>query len=225
MKTSFYAFPIALIALAACGGKDTQHSATDSLAVDSAQYKTEAARPVAASTDVLDSLLKYDSEQELIAAFGDQVKHSMGNYPEGMGTYPNTLLYPDTPDEVEFVWDDTVAFKTLSTINISGEKRTRWKTAEGVTLGTTMKELEKLNGKSFSFSGFGWDYGGSVSWDDGELSKRNIYVTLNLPPVEPMPAEYDNLMGDTNFETKSPLAQRANPIVYSLSMNRLDKGE
>lgn len=103
----------------------------------------------------LDSLLSFNSETELKQVFGNDVKRSTGYYPEGMGEYQNTLLYPDTRDQVEFVWlDDSVNFTGLMYIKVSGKKAT-WKTSEGITLGTTLKELERLNQKSFAFYGVG----------------------------------------------------------------------
>jgi hypothetical protein len=42
----------------------------------------------------------------------------------------------------------------------------KWST-HGVRVGSTLLKLVKLNGKDFSFSGLGWDYGGGVFRNDG----------------------------------------------------------
>ncbi|HEY9045631.1 MAG TPA: hypothetical protein VIN08_07030 [Ohtaekwangia sp.] len=168
----------------------------------------------------LDSLLSFQSEEALKNIFGANVKRSTGYYPEGMGEYQNTLLFPGTRNEVEFVWeDDTVAFKGLAYIQVDGEQ-TDWKTKEGITLGTRLKELEKLNQKPFTFSGFGWDYGGIASWDDGHLEARKITVGLEYPD-ETMPQEFDDLLGDHDIKSNSDLAQKANPVVVRITMNPL----
>jgi hypothetical protein len=37
-----------------------------------------------------------------------------------------------------------------------------WKAAHGITLGTSLVQLERLNRHPFTLAGFGWDYGGRV---------------------------------------------------------------
>ncbi len=167
----------------------------------------------------LDSLLKFDSEVALMNAFGTHVKRSIGYYPEGMGEYPNTLLFPDSENQVEFVWvDDSVNFSGLAYIEINGQK-TDWKTTEGITLGTQLKTLEDLNKKPFIFYGFGWDYSGTVDWDEGHLSDRKISVCLEYPG-ETIPPEFEGLLGDHDIKSNSELAQKANPIVRQITMRR-----
>ena len=56
---------------------------------------------------------------------------------------------------------------------------TNWKTDDGLTTGTTIDELLKINGDHIKFRGFGWDYEGSVSnWGNGKLKDKNISVRL-----------------------------------------------
>lgn len=153
----------------------------------------------------LDSLLKFDSESELKNVFRDKIKRSTGYYPEGMGEYQNTLLFPGTKNEVEFVWqDDSITFSGLASINLS-RQGTDWKTKEGITLGTKLKELEKLNQKPFTFYGFGWDYSGMTDWDNGHLHDRKVFVNLGYPG-ETMPPEYEGLLGDQEMRSDSELA-------------------
>jgi hypothetical protein len=167
----------------------------------------------------LDSLLRFDSEAELIKAFANNVKRSIGYYPEGMGEYQNTLLFPDTENQVEFVWtDDSVNFSGLAYIQVRGQK-TGWKTIEGITLGTDLKILEKMNGKSFTFYGFGWDYSGMVDWDEGHLYDRKVFVSLDYPG-ETIPPEFDGLLGDHEMRSDSELAQKANPVACEITMRR-----
>jgi hypothetical protein len=167
----------------------------------------------------LDSLLKFDSETELKNVFGDKIKRSTGYYPEGMGEYQNTLLFPGTKNEVEFVWlDDSITFSGLAYINLSGQG-TDWKTREGITLGTKLKELEKLNQKPFTFYGFGWDYSGMTNWDEGHLYDRKVFVNLGYPS-ETIPPEYEGLFGDQEMRSDSELAQKANPVVCVITMRR-----
>lgn len=167
----------------------------------------------------LDSLLHFDSEAELKNVFGADVQRSTGYYPEGMGEYANTLLFPGSRNQVEFVWkDDSITFSGLAYIEIDHDS-SEWKTKEGIAMNTTLKELEKLNGKPFSFFGFGWDYAGATEWEGGYLDKRKIFVRLKLPGGN-IPVEFDGLLGDRSFPSDSSLAQRANPVVGEITMRR-----
>ena len=167
----------------------------------------------------LDSLLKFNTEDELKKAFGSNVKRSIGYYPEGMGEYQNTLLYPGTPNEVEFVWiDDSLEFTGLAYIQVNGHA-TGWRTKEGITLGTRLKELEKLNQKPFTFYGFGWDYSGMVDWQDGHLYDRKVFVSLGYPEGNISP-EFEDLSGDHELRSDADLVQRCNPVVCELTLRR-----
>ncbi|MGH1384600.1 hypothetical protein [Kordia sp.] len=167
----------------------------------------------------LDSLLSFDSEEALKKVYGKHVKRSVGYYPEGMGEYKMTLLFPDSKNQVEFVWeDDSLQINKLQYIRIL-TKDTDWKTKEGITIGTSMKELEVLNKKSFAFFGFEWDYSGSIDWKDGALSKRNIYGNLALPD-DAMMNNFMDLLGDVTIETSSESAQKAKPILREIVMKR-----
>ena len=81
-----------------------------------------------------------------------------------------TRIYDGTPDALDVAWQDKehtmVAFVRTST---AGSK---WVTPRGVRIGTTLREIEKLAGKTITFSGFGWDYGGGTHWEEssGELT-------------------------------------------------------
>ena len=165
----------------------------------------------------LDSLLSFDSEAALKEVFGEHVKRSVGYYPEGMGEYENTLLFPDSKNEVEFVWeDDSIQYNKLQYIRLY-KKDSDWKTKEGITIGTGLKKLEVLNKKPFSFYGFEWDYSGSIDWENGYLSERNIYGNLAYP-TDAMPEEFLVLLGDHTIQSSSKLSQKANLILRELIM-------
>ena len=167
----------------------------------------------------LDSLLSFDSEKELKKSFKNNVKRSIGYYPEGMGKYANTLLFPDSKNEVEFVWaDDSINYSGLVYIQVCN-MRTEWKTKEGITIGTSIKELEKLNKKPFTFFGLGWDYSGSIDWKEGYLDERKIYGSLEYPG-ESMPIKFEGLLGNHEIESSDELAQAAQLILREIIMRR-----
>lgn len=165
----------------------------------------------------LDSLLSFNSEKALKKVYGKHVKRSVGYYPEGMGEYKNTLLFPDSKNEVEFVWeDDSLYYNKLQYIRLTG-KDTDWKTKEGITIGTDMKTLETLNKQPFAFFGLEWDYSGAIDFKDGYLAKRGIFGNLAYP-TDSMPVEFMDLLGDHTIQSSSEIAQKANLILCEIIM-------
>ncbi|WP_276168343.1 hypothetical protein [Zobellia alginiliquefaciens] len=206
--------PIALLILTIAGCGETTQKKSE---IDKASIP-EAKEVAAFEIDFpLDSLLSFDSEEALKAVFGKHVKRSVGYYPEGMGEYANTLIFPDSKNEVEFVWqDDTVNFKKLVSIKLYG-KNTDWKTSEGITIGTKLKALEAHNKKAFTFYGLDWDYGGSIDWNGGHLDDRKIYGSLAYLNND-VPVELDGLIGDHEIESSSALAQKSELILSEIVM-------
>jgi hypothetical protein len=167
----------------------------------------------------LERLLSFDSEEELRNEFGKDVKRAIGYYPEGMGEYNTTVLFEDTKNEVVFVWkDDSVSFSKLLFIRLSGNK-TDWHTKDGITLGTNMKQLEKVNKKPFTFYGLHWDYSGMISWDGGYLATRNISGSLDYPDGE-LPKKFNALSGDHEIKSSSKLAQDANLVLREIVLRK-----
>jgi len=79
-----------------------------------------------------------------------------------------TVVYPGTKNELTFFWKDEQKSQCFE-ILVSAESE-RWKTAEGIRVGTTLSELNRANGNSFEYAGFDWTYGGTVSnWQGGKL--------------------------------------------------------
>ena len=85
-----------------------------------------------------------------------------------------TGLYNNTENQVNVFWPDD--FKQpyqaciFRPITKESSNPTRWHTSEGITLGISLRELEKILGP-LTFSGFGWDYGGTV---DARISQGLI---------------------------------------------------
>jgi hypothetical protein len=171
---------------------------------------------------LLDELLRFDSYKELKKVFGEDVIMSRQYYPDEigrMGVNQNTLLFPGTKNQVEFVWlDDSINFNGLAYINLVGHE-TDWRTSEGITLGTSLKQLEAYNKKPFTFYGFGWEGRGAANWQEGRLFNRKIFVSLELA-VDYIAPEFEQLIGDHVIRSDSELAQKSNPIVWQITMKR-----
>lgn len=160
------------------------------------------------------------SEADLIRVYGPG-NVTRGTLDVGEGeTMPATIVFANLPHRrLEIAWKDEPGRKLPARIQIEGNQ-TLWHTTQGITLGTSLKTLEKLNGKPFLLAGFGWDYSGTVtSWDQGRLEQglKNIVLRLAPPARNEIPsADEESVEGDKNFPSAQPAMQRINPVVYQI---------
>ena len=98
-------------------------------------------------------ITKRTSEADLKRIYGKgNVKDTEVGLGEGE-TVPGTVLFPDDPKRmIEIVWKDQKRKRSPESIHFYGEKKL-WKTSEGIGLGTSLKELERLNGRGFELAG------------------------------------------------------------------------
>ncbi len=160
------------------------------------------------------------TREGVLAAYGNDAKVDSlyiidGMYGEGV------VLFPDNPRRrVEIYWDKDFDPKRPSYIRIDGDSTgvTDWKTSNGLSLGTPLAELEKLNGKPFEISGFGWDYGGFVTdWKGGNF---NSSLSIRMEPT----AEGDasaKVSGEGGFNSQNPDMQAAKPVVSRMEFRFL----
>jgi hypothetical protein len=159
------------------------------------------------------------SEAELRERFGqgaiDATRIELG---EGE-TAPGTLLFPrDSLRRTEIVWQDTVARRRPARIILRGD-RSRWEVGPGISLSTSLSQLEQLNGRPFTLAGFGWDYAGVVtSWNGGALDSSLAGVKLYL---DPGPAQYEStpysqVLGDQDYSSDLPAMHQLSPKVRTI---------
>jgi hypothetical protein len=163
------------------------------------------------------------SKEALTSLFDEQfLKDDINYYAEGTVEMPVTILTNPTNNHIiTFVWDDD--FKTNSIeasyfiyddeYNEIGQQKIE--TNEGLFLGMTIEELKDWNGADFSFSGFGWDYGGSIFADeDSRISNSSIIINLqsNADELEGM------FLGDVEVKTDHPKLKDAKVIVSSFDL-------
>ncbi|HZY82455.1 MAG TPA: hypothetical protein VFE50_23175 [Cyclobacteriaceae bacterium] len=201
-------------ALAACSSPKTEETQAEETPTEDVSNATS--DPVM----TLERLLTFDSEEKLIEIFGaNNVTRETRYCPEGMCEYTATIVLKDQPNEIEYKWKDSINFRGVDEMAVYGIEST-WGTEFGLGPGTTLKELEKMNGKPFQFAGFGWDYGGIVSWDGGNLDTLSATVVLDMPPNNSHP-ESDSLMGDRmDLISSQRIPQEINPVVYSIRFRR-----
>jgi hypothetical protein len=82
-----------------------------------------------------------------------------------------SILYPDDPKaRLEVIWQDERTRRRPALIR--AKDQSAWGAANGIRIGTTLAEIERMNGKPFKLSGFDWDHGGRVTdWRGGALAK------------------------------------------------------
>ena len=160
------------------------------------------------------------SEREVFLAFGAaNVRDTLIAMGEGQ-TAPGAIVYPEDPQRrIEIVWGDPGAKRSLSRVILRGD-RSKWTLRPGVSLGTSLRELEERNGRPFRLTGFGWDYAGAViSWQGGALDSTltpGVHIYLMPRPERRAGPEYSRLQGDREFLSSDPAMQELNPRVYQM---------
>jgi hypothetical protein len=167
------------------------------------------------------------SEQDLIRQLGPaRVKRADIYVGEGEHQ-PGTLVDGEDPARaLAILWRDPATRSNPSIVFICyGLQRgqCQWKTAEGITIGTTLGRLEQLNGGPFRLFGFAWDYEGTVaSWEGGALSRWDARGRL-LVRLRPGPAAYElpaysQVRGDREFSSAHPAMRKLNPTIYQMML-------
>lgn len=202
-------FALALLALAACGQAPTQPPAAPAAA--SNEYTLTCANFATLTPATLAD--RYGAEnistQTLPGAEGE--------------SYEATVVFSDdAARRMVIVWNDAGnAAASASVVN----EGTRWRGAEGYTIGTPIADVERLNVMPFKLWGFGWDYGGWVSeWNAGVLAQNPICRTrVRFTPRGP-----ENLaaMGDSEFNSNDPAIRSADPVIseFGLMIGSTDAG-
>jgi hypothetical protein len=162
------------------------------------------------------------TEADLVRVYGrNNVRRK--NISLGEGEYePGTVIFPDEPDRsAEILWKDETNRRNPERVRLSGTE-SLWKTAEGVGLGTTLRELERLNGRRFILAGFGWDYAGTVySWRGGRLEKTfragKTFLRLTDQTKNKVTwREARSVLGDHEYQSNHPVMRKINPRVYEI---------
>lgn len=117
------------------------------------------------------------TETQLIQMFGANSMVRSRHYLSNDKFEEVTRLFAGGWATVQIHWADN--FRKIRHVVITG-KYVPWQTRQGITIGTTLAQLQKLNGKPFLISGFSHHYGGRViSWNNGNLPET---VKVRLAP-------------------------------------------
>ncbi|HWR40645.1 MAG TPA: hypothetical protein VN611_14215 [Patescibacteria group bacterium] len=127
---------------------------------------------------------------DLIRLFGaENVQRRTVLGAEGAERFEVSVIYPDTPNQALLYWQNNRYGEIPSAVSIRGAG-TAWRTVYNITIGTSLEEMNGINGGNFVISGFGWDYGGLVkSWNDGALANvKGLFLTFR--PARSLPREF-----------------------------------
>jgi hypothetical protein len=102
--------------------------------------------------------------------------------------------------------------KKIEFIRIRGKG---WKSKEGIRIGTTLAELERVNGGPFKFLGFGWDNGGAVV--KAAKLPRGVVITL-APTRNRESKQARQVQGDSEFSSRHPALGSLGVVVSGLTV-------
>lgn len=172
-----------------------------------------------APTQVLDDLLQLKNLDGLIQKFGKENIIADTLIVMSDDTLRGSILFPKT-DQSVFVFYHK---GQISDLSIQG-KSSKWITKSGLYLGLPLKEVEKINHKNFTLSGFNWLHGGTVvSWEGGNLGGNQISHIARFSNAENQhnglsDEEYGKISGEAEFDVRHPAIQKLNPSLDYISI-------
>lgn len=162
-------------------------------------------------------LLDQAAQHQVLAVYSEEARLDSIHLGEGMMA-PGVKVFPDDPRRMlEIYWDRELDPLRPAFIRIVGQDgASAWKTAEGITIGVSLEEVERLNGKPFSLYGFGWDAEGLVAdWHGGALS-THLHLRFQMTEQADVPA---SVLGDVVLRSDDPQVRRLLPTVAVMELS------
>ncbi len=157
------------------------------------------------------------TREELETLFGTAVRDVDVHLGEGFCTR-GTRVFEQTPDEIDLAWQD--AARSRVAFVRAARPGGQWVTRRGVRVGMRLSELAQLAREVLTFSGFGWDYGGGMSWSE---EGANLRLRVALDPEDnqiahTLPAS-DSIYGDRLVRSDHPLIRSLRVSVYEMEQS------
>jgi hypothetical protein len=211
-RGSMRAWLVGVLALGGCSGQP-EKATGDARSTDTVPpWVILPGRPTSAVTT---KTSEADLRQRYGAASVDSTRIHIG---EGE-TMAGTVIFPaDSLRRAEIVWQDSLNRRRPARLILRG-KQSHWQVNQGISLGTSLEELERLNGRPFTLAGFGWDYAGVVTdWNGGRLDSALAGVKLYLDPgpAQSESSPYSQVLGDRDYSSALPAMQQLNPRVSQI---------
>ena len=119
-------------------------------------------------------------------------------------------MFAGTEHEIDILFNPEGDEKEILEIQVIGKG---WQFSNGLKLGASVAEVEKINGKAFKLMGFNWDYGGYANLEGGKLGGK---VSLRFDPgTAEVPA---SLSGDREIASTDKKLRALNPKVQHISV-------
>jgi hypothetical protein len=135
---------------------------------------------------------------------------------------PETILFPNDPERrIEILWKDPERRADPSSVAIRG-KVSRWHAVHGISLGTTVSQLQRDNGRPFrwTLTNDGTDMAEElISWQGGVLEKEfqgdgRVFLSLERSPTKGTKPRGPS---DFSLDSDSPVMRAQNPHVSEIS--------
>ena len=171
---------------------------------------------VSAPTENLNEVLACTDAKGLIAKYGEKSVILDTTIISGDDTLKGAIIFPGTAKQANVFFHEG----KISDVSIQGDN-SAWKTSSGLYLGLTLQEVEKINAKNFTISGFGAHGGSVVSWEGGKLAGDSTLTHLasfrnkrqNIS-VE----EFNKVSGEAEFDVRHPSIQQMNPTLEQITI-------
>jgi hypothetical protein len=130
-----------------------------------------------------------------------------------------SVIFPDDPQQrLEVWWIDATSHSGIYLIDITGQSG--WAAPDGLRLGLTLAEVEKLNHKSFKLKGFDKNGVATTSdWGGGELASLaggcNAGLSLRADPKVSAKI-IGALSPNKEYASSNPQVRAAKPIVSEI---------
>jgi len=136
-------------------------------------------------------------------------------------TYKGVVLLPQAADwRIEVSFTDETMNRVAGLILYNKAKTSHWNVV-GVTLGASLAEVQKINGKPFLVNGFDSDFAGFVTnWKGGTLGRPlpgGCTVTVRFGKDVEAPASMQG--DDVKISSDKPDLVRWGPVVTQIEVN------
>jgi len=162
---------------------------------------------------------KDSSHLELVTAFNSK-NITFADVEAADGTkVPASILFPNDPKRrLEVWWSDRTHRSDIHLIVIGGQST--WTAPDGLRLGQTLEQVEKINHKPFKLKGFDKDRIATVSdWDGGELATLagDCKPGLSLRADAKAAAEkIGALSADKEYSSSDPSIRATKPTISEI---------
>jgi len=169
------------------------------------------------------------SEARLVELFGARnVTREPFEVEPGVALSATVLFASDRTRRAIVLWRDAEKRTGPESVLIRGE-RSVWRTDKGITLGTPLATLRRINGKPLTLLGFGSDVGGTILEGDGgeltelgvagptgEVAGRTLVLRVEPDPAQRDSSAYQQSIGNDALSSESDAMRLLNPRVYEL---------